>query len=321
MSPKKLREVGEFKLIEKIRMMIKRGKGVVVGIGDDAAVLDFEGRKLLATCDMLVEGVHFIPSIEPEDLGWKALAVSLSDISAMGGEPLFALLSLSLPPSLEEEWLERFLKGWEEISEIFDVFLVGGNISEGREIAIDSIVLGEVATPVLRSEAREGDGIFVTGCLGDSAAGLYCLKRGITDYPALLKKHLRPLPRVNEGERLGSTKSIHSMIDISDGFIGDLARICEGSGKGAVIFAEKIPLSPDLLTFCQEFALPPLEFALFGGEDYELLFTADADFSQELGFPIYRVGEIREGRELVLLEHGKEKRIEKRGFEHFKENL
>jgi len=320
MSAKKLKEIGEFKIIEKIRGMVKPREGVEVGIGDDTAVLNFEGKKLLATCDMLVEGVHFLPSVQPADLGWKALAVSLSDIAAMGGEPLFALLSLSLPSDLDEEWLERFLEGWEELGGIFAVSLVGGNLSQGDKITIDSIVLGEAKTPILRKGAQVGDKLFVSGSLGDSSAGFFCLQKQIP-YPHLIKKHLRPLPRVEEGKQMGKGKSVHSMIDISDGLVGDLEHICEESGKGAIIFAEKLPLSSELLSFCSAFSLYPLEFALFGGEDYELLLTADPDIHKELDFPLYEIGEIREGKGIILLENGKEKKIEKGGFEHFKENL
>lgn len=299
---------------------MKKGKGVEVGIGDDAAVLNFFGEKLLATSDMLVEGVHFLPTISPADLGWKALAVSLSDIAAMGGKPLFALLSLSLPPDVEEEWLEEFLKGWEEIGKMFDVSLVGGDISRGEKIVIDSIVLGGVEIPVERSKAQVGDKVFVTGFLGDSSAGLWCLQRQINN-PYLINKHLRPLPRIKEGKKIGKDKSVHSMIDISDGLIGDLGHICEESGKSAIIFAEKLPLSPDLLSFCQAFRLSPLDFALFGGEDYELLFTGDVDIKGKFDFPLYEIGEIKEGEGIVLVEGRKEKKMERGGFEHFREGL
>ncbi len=318
MSEKKLKEIGEFKIIKKIRKMAKKGKGVEVGIGDDAAVLDFKGKKLLATSDMLVEGVHFSSSAEPGDLGWKALAVSLSDIASMGGKPLFSLLSLSLPPYIEEEWIEQFLRGWKALAEMFSVSLVGGDISQAEKIAIDSIVLGEVEIPILRRGARVGDKIFITGFVGDSAAGLWCLQRQI-EFPSLTRKHLRPLPRVKEGQWIGKSKAVHSMIDISDGLAGDLGHICEESERGAVIFAEKLPLSSDLLSLCRAFSLSPLEFALFGGEDYELLLTADADISKELGFPLYEIGEVIEDKEMILIEKGEKKRIERRGFEHFKE--
>lgn len=321
MSSKKLREIGEFKLIEKIKKMIPIGDKVDVGIGDDAAVLNLKDTKLLATCDMLVEDVHFLPSIAPEDLGWKALAVSLSDISAMGGIPLFSLLSLSLPPNTEENWIKRFIQGWEELSRMFSVYLVGGNISQGEKIVIDSIVLGEVKTPILRSNAQVGDKIYVTGFLGDSSAGLYCLQKEITNFPSLIRKHLRPLPRVNEGKELASTDFVHSMIDISDGLVGDLRHICEESGKGAIIFAEKIPLSPDLIAFCETFDFQPLEFALFGGEDYELLFTGDVNLTMGLDIPFTEIGKITEGRQIFLIKGTEEIELDRKGFEHFRQNL
>lgn len=317
MNSKKLGEVGEFKIIEKIRERFLKGSGVEVGIGDDTAVLKVSNSKLLVTVDMLVEGVHFFPSISPADLGWKSLAVSLSDISAMGGKPLFSLLSLSLPSHLPEQWLDDFLAGWRELAELFGVSLVGGDLTKGERIIVDSIVLGEAEKPVLRSGARVGDRIYLTGSIGDSSAGLRCIEKGL-NYPNLIRKHLRPMPRVKEGIRIGESGRVHSMIDISDGLVGDLAHICEESRVGAVIYSDKLPLSADLLTFCREQALSAKEFALFGGEDYELLLTAEANLTEFFEFPLYEIGEIREGGGIFLLDNGEEKPIERRGFDHFR---
>jgi len=319
MNKKKLREIGEIKLIEKIRKRMKKGKGVIVGIGDDCAVLRLgENDNLLLTSDMLVEEVHFYPSINPCDLGWKALAVSLSDISAMGGKPLFSLLSLSLPSQLSEEWLDDFLSGWEGLAGIFDISLVGGDISEGERIVIDSVVLGQAKSPILRSGAKVGDKIFVTGYLGDSAAGFFCLKKGL-NFPSLIRKHLKPFPRVKEGLEIGGMEGVHSMIDISDGLASDLRHICEESGNGAVVYADKLPLSCDLLCLCESQNLSPLDFALFGGEDYELLLTGDADIKEKVRFPFYEIGEIVEDVGIWLVEGEKRRKLEREGFEHFRE--
>ncbi|MBC7329283.1 thiamine-phosphate kinase [bacterium] len=318
MNKKELGEIGEFKLIEKIRKRARTREGVIVGIGDDCAVLRVgDNANLLLTSDLLVEGVHFYPDVNPRYLGWKALAVSLSDISAMGGKPLFSLLSLSLPSHLSDKWLNDFLSGWEELADIFEVSLVGGDMSEGERIAIDSIVLGEAKSPILRSGAKVGDKIFVTGYLGDSSGGLLSLQGGL-DFPSLINKHNKPFPRVMEGLEIGKIPGVHSMIDISDGLASDLKHICEESGKGALIFVEKIPLSPHLLSLCQSQNLSPLDFALFGGEDYELLFTGEAGIKEKISFPIYEIGEIIEEKGIWLVEEGKRRKLAREGFEHFR---
>lgn len=318
MNKKELGEIGESKLIERIRKRAKKREGVIVGIGDDCAVLRVgDSDNLLLTSDLLVEGVHFYPNVNPRYLGWKALAVSLSDISAMGGKPLFSLLSLSLPSHLSEKWLNDFLSGWEELAEIFDVSLVGGDMSEGERIAIDSIVLGKAKSPILRSGAKVGDKIFVTGYLGDSAGGLFSLQEGL-DFPSLITKHNKPFPRVKEGMEIGRIPGVHSMIDISDGLASDLKHICDESRKGAIIFPDKIPLSPDLLSLCQSQNLSPLDFALFGGEDYELLFTGESWVKEKISFPIYEIGEIVEEKGIWLVEGDKRRKLARKGFEHFR---
>ncbi len=314
---RKLCELGEIKLIERIRERTKKEEGVIVGIGDDSAVLSFGGGNLLATSDLLIEGVHFYPYFKPYFLGWKALAVSLSDISAMGGEPLFALLSLSLPSHLSEEWLDDFLTGWEELAGMFNVCLVGGDMTEGEKIVIDSIVLGKADSPILRSGAKIHDKIFVTGFLGDSSAGLFSLKKNIA-HPALLEKHLKPFPRVREGVEIGRSGKANAMIDLSDGLASDLSHICKESGKGALLFPEKFPLSPDLVSFCHSLNISPLEFALYGGEDYELLITGNEQLKESVDFPLYEIGEIIEGEDIFLFEEGKKRKLERKGFEHFK---
>jgi thiamine-monophosphate kinase len=172
----------------------------------------------------------------------------------------------------------------------------------------------------LRRGAKVGDKIFVTGYLGDSAGGLLSLQEGL-DFPSLITKHSKPFPRVREGLKIGKMAGIHSMIDLSDGLASDLKHICDESDKGAIIFADKIPLSPDLLSLCESQNLSPLDFALFGGEDYELLFTGEAEVKEKIGFPIYEIGEIVEERGIWLVEGGEKRKLARKGFEHFRKRV
>lgn len=311
-----LRDIGEFGIIERIKQKAMVGKGVIVGIGDDCAVLSPQEGQIIVTCDDLTEGVHFYPSISPQDLGWKALAVSLSDIAGMGGIASYSLLSLVLTPLLTEEWLSAFLQGWNELSEAFSVSLVGGNISQGEKVNITSIVIGFAEKPLLRSTAEEGDVLFVTGYLGDSAGGLLSLQKGL-DFPDLRKKHLRPIPKLREGRALAEAGG-RAMIDISDGLAGDLQHLCRASGKGAVIWEGAIPLSDALKDLCRILGLSPLELALFGGEDYELLVSGDKDLPQKVDFPLYPIGEIVAGEEIFLKREGRRELLRRGGYEHFR---
>ncbi len=311
-----LRDIGEFGIIERIKREARIGKGVIVGIGDDCAVLSPQEGQIIVTCDDLVEGVHFYPSISPQDLGWKALAVSLSDIAGMGGIASYSLLSLVLTPLLTEEWLSAFLQGWNELSEAFSVSLVGGNVSQGEKVNITSIVIGFAEKPLLRSTAEEGDVLFVTGYLGDSAGGLLSLQKGL-DFPDLQKKHLRPIPRLAEGRALAEVGG-RAMIDISDGLAGDLQHLCRASGKGAVVWESAIPLSDGLKDLCQTLGLSPLELALFGGEDYELLVSGEKDLPQKVDFPLYPIGEIVEGEEIFLEREGRRELLKRGGYEHLR---
>ena len=281
--------MSEFAFIERIRARVAQSAfkptDLLLGIGDDAAVLrEQSGRELLVTTDLLVEDVDFkLEYIPPAWLGHKALAVSLSDIAAMGGVPRFSLLTLALPlrarsaergaPS--EEFWNAFLDGYCALAEAHQVTLIGGDISGMPErLAIDSMVLGqcESGKSLRRSGARVGDAIFVTGELGASAAGLQLLLNGervnetANDWrQQALRAHLRPEPRVAFGQALGQSGLAHAMLDVSDGLAQDLAHICVASHVSARLLAEAIPIAEGA----------SLKLALTGGEDFELLFTAN----------------------------------------------
>ncbi|MGA2547742.1 MAG: thiamine-phosphate kinase [Rectinemataceae bacterium] len=330
-------ELGEFGLIERIRRCLPvTGEDVVLGIGDDVAVLRGDGEKLwLATCDVQVEGIHFLrTAISPRDLGRKALAINLSDIAAAAGKPRFALVSLGLPRGLEVEFVDGLYAGLREEGERFGVDIVGGNITGTRQgIFVDIFLLGTAnrGEVTLRSGARVGDAILVTGSLGDAAAGVTLLldPKASTSpsYAALAgARRDRPSPRVREGALLGATRLVGAMTDLSDGLAGDIGHICEKSGVGARIVASTLPVSVENRALAFSTGGDEWALALHGGEDYELLFTARAAEApglaemvrRETGTPVAIIGEVLAGgRESELeLPDGRIVALEARGWDH-----
>jgi thiamine-monophosphate kinase len=326
-------QIGEFGLIDRIARGLRRpDRDVPVGIGDDTAVLDTGGpRLLLATVDMQVEGRHFIRDrTPPELLGRRLGAVNLSDIGSMGGRPRWALTSLALPPDLAVDWVDAFFVGLDGILAEFDAFVVGGNLSGGAQIAADLTLLGEVERGhvLTRSGARPGDVLCVTGTLGRAAAGRAALDAGLDDreFDAAIRAHLAPEPRVREGQALAATTRVHAMIDLSDGLAGDLRHVCEASGVGAVVHADRLPLAGDTRRIAETLALDPVELAVAGGEDFELLLTAaPASFDAlaaavraAAGTELTAIGEITEQKDGYRLVgaggHGREMR----GWDHFR---
>ncbi|RKY02492.1 thiamine-phosphate kinase [Candidatus Poribacteria bacterium] len=281
----RIEEIGEFGLIEKIASMLRaRSPEVLKGIGDDAAVIDLgNGRALILTIDTLVEGVHFLKGACPaRSIGYKSMAVNVSDVAAMGAEPRYGVVSISIPAGTEVELIEEIYRGIEEMASEVGVSVVGGDTTRSPGPLFISIALlgicpvDEVAG---RSGAKAGDLIGVTGTLGDSAAGLeLILKGGVKglkqeDAEYLLSRHLTPKPRVRAARELASRRLVSSMIDVSDGLSSEVNHICRMSGVGALIEAERIPISDQLRRFCELTGRSALDLALNGGEDYELLFT------------------------------------------------
>ncbi|MCR4824441.1 MAG: thiamine-phosphate kinase, partial [Bacteroidales bacterium] len=286
-------------LIDRIRTLFPCPEGLT-GIGDDCAVLpQNSGRDTLVSTDLLIEGTHFLRAdIPPHHLGWKSAAVNISDIAAMGGTPTATFLSVALPADLSPDWVEGFMRGYAELSARFGTALLGGDTTLSPDrICINVAVLGECpsGTARLRSSAREGDRICVTGTLGDSAAGLKAVLEGVerdADVQALIDRHYLPLPRVAEGLRLAATPGVHAMMDISDGIGSDLGHILKASGTGAVIETADLPLSPALQRVCARRGWDPTELAAGGGEDYELLFTCTPEAGIALDVPHTVIGEI-----------------------------
>ncbi len=336
----KIEQLGEFGLIDRIRAVLPpHGPRVLTGIGDDVAVLDSatQGSVWLATCDVLVEGSHFIRSrIPPRKLGRKALAVNLSDVASAGGAPRFALISLGLPPDLEVELIDGLYEGLREEGQRHGVDVVGGNISRSRlGMFVDVFLLGEAPREnvVLRSGARPGDRILVTGRLGDAAAGVALLLdpalRASEPYLSeAVERQFAPTPRVKEGALIGALHAASAMIDVSDGLAGDLGHICERSGVSARVEAERLPVAPENRALSRAAKGNEWHLALRGGEDYELLFTAAPARAEELarrvsaetGTPVSVIGEILpadQPAELVL-PGGEAVPLGGAGWDHFK---
>lgn len=289
----KLRELGEFGLIARIKEKLPQYPGrVIKGIGDDAAICFLNPKKaLVSTVDLLIEGVHFNLSYTPPYLlGRKSLAVNLSDLAAMGAKPLYILISLALPERLKVDFVDEFISGFLEIAQENEAWLVGGDTSSSPERLFISVTLlgeGEKEKLLCRQGAQVGDDLYVTGTLGDAFWGLQILqkKKGeplSPDESYLISRHLNPSPRVKEGQILGQRNLARAMIDISDGLLADLGHICTESRVGATIWVEKIPLSNSLKLMANDRKEPPWRSALIGGEDYELLFTAPAEKASEI---------------------------------------
>ena len=329
--------MNEFEFIEKLKNKSsafgKSGSSSRIGIGDDCAVLPKDSNTdLVITADLLVEDIDFRLSwAKPEFVGHKALAVSLSDVAAMGAKPVWAMLSIGIPASVwKTDFVEKFYDGWFRLAEKFQVELVGGDVSKTPDkIVIDSIVAGEIKKnkAVLRSGAKVGDLIFVTGSLGGAAAGLKLLESDFN--PAdkiwqknLLLKQLQPFPKVSDGLFIGDNDLATAMIDLSDGLSSDLAHLCRASCVGARIYANKIPFHKNLRSIVKSLD-GKINYALNGGEDFELLFTVNPKKKLQLENELKNrnfshIGEVTANAEIIELSiENKIEILQPKGFRHF----
>jgi len=349
----KISRIGEFELIERIKKRVEKHypasqiKRIIAGIGDDAAVIEPYGEKLLvATTDTMVESVHFnTEDVDFGQIGYKAMVSSISDIIAMGGKPKYALISLALSKDSLTKDVDGLYEGMLKCGRKFGVRIVGGDVvSSPRNAVITLTLLGEVARGrvVYRSGAKVGDGILVTGNFGDSAAGLEILKGkweipGKSDYvrkckKKLIKKHLLPQPRVREAEIISGKRLATAMIDSSDGLDLSIRFICQSSKVGAKIWLEKIPITSCLRHLTSqrgeassselEVTIRSLIFALYGGEDYELVFTVSRGKVEKVLRDVphtIMIGEVVPARCKVryLDKESKEVKLKGRGYEHF----
>lgn len=306
--------LSEDQIIQQLRAStIRPGtyRWLPLGIGDDAALfVPAPGHQTVVTCDWFLEDTHFLRDLHPpEAVGWKCLARALSDVAAMGGQPRCFLLSLALPRSHTGAWFSRFLAGLRRASRKFACPLAGGDTTRRREILLSVTVVGEIrpARALLRSGARDGDFIYVSGRLGEAALGLQLLRNSRQRSAArnpLLKKHLCPEPRLALGQWLAEKRLATAMIDISDGLSSDLARLCAASRVGAVLDSDHFPV-PRVAASLRRRVGDPLQAALHGGDDYELLFTARPGRLPGLpwrwsGIPIHPIGRITSGPNIVF---------------------
>jgi thiamine-monophosphate kinase len=331
-----LKSVGEFGFIDKIRESLKtKNPSVVLGVGDDAAVFKpTPGHEMVFTTDMLVEGRHFdFKWITPWQLGAKTMAVNISDCAAMGAKPTVAVVSLGVPKDFPMADLEAFYDGMKSWGESFGAQIVGGDTVGSDTFVVNIALIGEVEAghALKRSGAKAGDALFVTGTVGDSAAGLHSLQhpsdKGKETASLLVKRHLTPVPRFNVGRVLSTKKWASSAIDISDGLSSEIHHLCEESGVGAEIHEEAIPLSASLVHYCGENQLNPLDFAMNGGEDYELLFTvpltkiseAVRKLPGEAGVACKSIGRmVPKSKGIILITRkGQKIPLEAKGYDHF----
>ena len=313
----------EFELIRRYFSRSAMDEGVRIGVGDDGAILVPEpGHDLVAVVDTLVDGVHFPRGLDPYAIGWRAMAVNLSDIAAMGGRPRWATLALTLV-SADPDWLETFASGLYAAAENDGVSLVGGDTTHGDQLVISVQLLGEVpkGRGLTRAGAQPGDAVYVSGRVGSAAGGLALISQGLSDSDnPLLQRFCRPQARIALGQRLAGLAS--AAIDVSDGLLGDLGKLTEASKVGADLQLEHVPLDEELTArFGDERAM---QMALTGGDDYELCFTVPAEAAERIGslarelqLDLTRIGVIRDGKAVRCLQDGVEQSIADAGYLHF----
>ena len=334
----KLKDIGEFGLIALINKIIEEEQGpsprVMVGVGDDAAVVETpKGGKLLLTTDTMVENVHFNPAyVHAEDVGYKAMASNISDIAAMAGTPDFAIVTLGLRPDLDVEYIKELYRGLLSAAGEYGVLVVGGDLTKSSKLFVTVALTGRTTPSAmrLRSYAKVGDAILLTGRVGGSAATLALIKAGKKpgrDYPrSLYNRHMRPVPRVAEAITAANAGA-RAIQDVSDGLIADLSHICRESGVGARVYLERVPVFSErtkVKGMSEEFIQ---KLALTGGEDYELLITAPvshfhkikAAVEEETGTDVTMIGEVTEqtGGIEIIDSHGRSVFKKQSGHDHF----
>ncbi|KUO42619.1 MAG: hypothetical protein APZ16_01735 [Candidatus Hadarchaeum yellowstonense] len=328
----KLKEVGEKAIVENARKIFRKGKGIRIGIGDDAAAIDLPGKKcLVVTTDMLVASIHFPPGTKPEQIGKKAVVVNLSDLAAMGAEPLGLVFSVALPRELEVGFTNRIMRGMESAAREYGTYIVGGDLDEAAEITIAGTAFGLADRNRLlrRSGAQKGDIVAVTGELGAASAGLKILMEKIPrkGYEKLVKAQLEPKAQVEAGIVLARSGRVKAAIDVSDGMAANLWHLSRESRVKIIIDHEKIPVHGLVKKFCQQYGYDMDEFTLFSGEDFELIFTTRPEFWDDVNLALKRVGKkatpigkVVEGSGVFIKKGEEIVKLEDRGYEHFKQD-
>ncbi|MBU0615423.1 MAG: thiamine-phosphate kinase [Nanoarchaeota archaeon] len=310
----KIKDIGgEFALINRLK---NQNKGLIKGIGDDCAIVNINGKKFVVTTDTLVEGDHFSFNwFTPEQVGMKAIEINVSDIGAMGGKPLFCLISLVLPKDIEVEVIDNIYKGMQKSAAKYNLNVIGGNMTHGQQLVIDVDMFGTVEEGDLcqRKDAKPGDFIFVTGDLGASTAGLKLYQAGKKPVGYVKRKHIEPKAQFHKVKPF--LKYINAMIDVSDGLASDVTRICEQADCGAIIYADNVPIRDETRLAAKRLCNNPVDYALFGGEDFELIFTvSEKNLKNVKG---YLVGEITKKKGVRIFKSGKETPLKTHGYDHF----
>jgi len=311
----KIKDIGEFGLIDRITKKPKN-KNVLVGIGDDAAVIKIEKGLQVLTTDCLVEGDHFRKEwFSPKQIGMKAIEINISDVAAMGGIPKYVLVSLCLPQDLEVDFVKGMYKGMWKTCDKYNIEIIGGNMTHSEQIVISITLTGEVDKKnlCLRSGAKPGDFIFVSGHLGNGRAGLRVFQEKLKGFDDVRKNYLEP--KANLETALKIAPYVNSMIDVSDGLAPEVKHICDQSKCGAIIYKNKIPISDEVRGIANKLEEDEYDYALFGGEDFELVYTVPKECLSKIKG--YLVGEITKDRQIKLSSSDKIRSISKKGYDHF----
>lgn len=325
----KLEEMGERELLELLGDIFEEGPPVKVGIGDDGAAIRVGEETLVVTTDMLIEGVHFVSKIPPESVGRKAVVANLSDLAAMGSEPLALIYSLGAPKNTEVDFVSQLSRGMNSAARSYGTYLVGGDLSEAKQVVISGVAFGtpEGGEILRRSGARPGDLLGVTGELGATSAAVEAILSDVSlkGKKSLREALLKPEARIREGRILSKSGKVTSAIDVSDGLATDLRQIARRSGVGFVVDRGEIPVCGGVEEFSEEWDIDVDKFVLYGGEDFELLFTTRSDSWEELedefekiGTEVSKIGEVTSEMEVYLRREGTLEELPDRGYDHFR---
>jgi thiamine-monophosphate kinase len=315
----KVKDIGEFGLIDRITKRSK-DKKILVGIGDDAAIYRTEKDFQVLTTDCLVEGDHFRRDwFNSTQIGMKAVEINVSDIAAMGALPKYVLVSMALPKDLDVEFVDGLYEGMWKTCDKYGIEIIGGNMTHSEKILISITLTGEVDNKnlCLRSGAKPGDYILVSGYLGNGRAGLRLFQKGIKGYEKVRKYYLEPHAQLKTALKI--SPFINSMIDVSDGLAPEISHICEQSKCGAMIYKDKIPISDEVRAVAARLGDNEFDYALFGGEDFELVYTVSKENIDKING--FLIGEIIKNKKISLFFNGEEKAIEEKGYDHFSRGI
>ena len=315
----KIKDIGEFGLIDRITKKPK-DNDVLVGIGDDTAVYKTEKGLQVLTTDCLVEGDHFRREwFTPMQIGMKAIEINVSDIAAMGALPKYVLVELALPGDLDVEFVEELYRGMWKACDKYNIEIIGGNMTHCENIVISITLTGEVDKKnlCLRSGAKPGDFIFVSGYLGNGRAGLRLFQGSLKGFEKVRKGYLEPKAQLKTALKIAAYAN--SMIDVSDGLAPEVKHICNESKCGAIIYKDKIPIKDEVGDVARTLNEDEYDYALYGGEDFELVFTVPKDKLDKVNG--FLVGEITKNKEIKLSSKGIEKEITESGYDHFSNSI